>query len=166
MVAAGTVQAGDYLILFGGAVEPTARSYQRALEAAGDAVVDEVMLPWAEERILPAIRDGAIRWPAPGDALGVVQSGTPPTLIRAVDAALKGALVDLVEFRVADGLGGKAVATLWGETPDVEAALELADGTVHRGNMTGYSATIIRNADPEIGRALADTTRFFKEWRG
>ena len=101
-----------------------------------------------------------------GDALGVIQTGTPPTLLRAVDAALKGALVDLVELRVADGLGGKAVASLWGETPDVEAALALADRTISRGQMAGYSATIIRNADPEVAQALSSTTGFFKEWRG
>src|ERR1035437_6967794 len=109
----GTIHCGRYLILFGGEVGPGERSWRRALETAGSHVVDEVLLPHAEARLAPAIRTGVIRWPAPGDTLGVLQATTPPTLVRAVDAALKGALVDLVELRVGDGLGGDAIASLW-----------------------------------------------------
>ena len=166
VVAAGTVQAGEYLLLFGGEVEPTERSFLRAVERAGGALRDRVLLPWAEERILPALRDGARRWPCPGDTLGVIQTAAPPTLLRCVDAALKGAEVDLVELRVGDGLGGRAVASLWGELYDVQAALELAELAAGRGLAEGYSALAIPRADPEVGRALAPSSRFFKEWRG
>lgn len=166
VVAAGTVQAGEYLLLFGGEVEPTERAFERACERAGATLRDRVLLPWAEERILPALRDGVRRWPCPGDTLGVLQTMAPPTLLRAVDAALKGAEVDLVELRVGDGLGGRAVASLWGELYDVQAALELAERAVGLGLSQGYSAVAIPRADPEVGRALAPSSRFFKEWRG
>ena len=166
VVAAGTVQCGQYLILFGGDVEPVQRSFLRALEAARDTVIDDVMLPHAEERILPAIRDARIRWPVPGDALGVIQTGAAPTMLAAVDRALKGAEVDLVELRIADGLGGKAIACVYGDTPVVEAALEHADEAITNGSPEGASTTIIRNTDPEVARFLGSSTRFFKEWRG
>jgi microcompartment protein CcmL/EutN len=163
VIAAGTVQCGHYLVAFAGQVEAALRSFERAMAAAGGAVLDRVLLADAEPRILPAFRDARVRPPSrgEGDALGVVQSGTCPALLAAVDAALKGARVDLVELRVADGLGGKALATLWGELHDVEAAIELVC------RVAGAATTsIIPNADLDVQRAVASGTRFFREWRG
>ncbi len=164
VLAAGTVQAGEYLILFGGQVEPVQRSYQRALRTAAAGVVDGVMLPWAEERIVPAIRDGAVRWPAPGDTLGVVQTTRPPTMLKAVDAALKGALVELVQLRIAEGLGGKSIATIWGETHDVEAGIEEAERAIGAG--AGLSSVVIRNVDDDVAARVNQGTHFFGAWRG
>jgi len=169
VLSAGTVQGGRFLILFAGEVEPVERAFERARAVVSRAVVDSVLLPHAEPRIVPAIRRGEVRFPAPGETLGVLQTPTNPTLLRAVDAALKGALVELVELRIADGLGGQGVASLWGESYDVEAAIELAERAFAEAGpafVEGAWTTIIRNADPEIARALRSTTRFYKEWRG
>ncbi len=166
VLSAGTVQNGKYLILFAGEVEAVQRAFDRAVAVAGRALSDSVLLPHAEARIVPSIQTGKVRWPAPGDTLGVVQNGTTPTLLAAVDAALKGAHVELVELRIAEGLGGQGVASLWGESYDVEAAIELAARALASGHGEAAWTTIIRNADPEVARALRSTTRFYKEWRG
>ncbi|TNF27253.1 MAG: BMC domain-containing protein [Deltaproteobacteria bacterium] len=166
VISAGTVQAGRYLILFAGDVEPVERALARALGVSGGALLDSVLLPYAEPRIVPAVTTGQVRWPAPGDTLGVIQTVTTPTLLAAVDAALKGAYVELVELRVAEGLGGQGIASVWGEVYDVEAAIELAERAIHQGRSEGMWTSIIRNADPEVARALSSTTRFYKEWRG
>lgn len=162
----GTIQCGRYLVLFGGEVAPVERSWRRALQTAGSHVVDEVLLPHAEARLAPAIRAGVIRWPAPGDTLGILQASTPPVLVGAVDAALKGAMVDLVELRLGDGLGGKAIASLWGETHDVEAALDLARAMFQAKSAEGASSAIIPRADTAVLSALGSGSRFFKEFRG
>ena len=172
VLRAGTVQCGHWLVAFGGEVEATERSFDRARAAARGAVIDQVLLPDAEPRIAPAFRDAVVRWPAPGDTLGVVQSTSCPTLLAAVDGALKGARVELVELRIAEGLGGKALATLWGEVHDVEAAIEIAcekiARQVERGRVGPDAATttVIPNADDEVRRAIGAGTRFFQEWRG
>jgi microcompartment protein CcmL/EutN len=166
VLAAGTVQCGRFLVAFAGEVEPVEMSFARALHVAGRAVLDAVLLPHAEARIAPAFRGGGVRFPAPGDSLGVVQTGSSPTVLRAVDAALKGAEVELVELRVAEGLGGRGLATLWGEQHDVQAALDHAAAAFARGRGEGCSARLIANADGEVGRALGAGTRFFKEFRG
>lgn len=165
ILAAGTVQAGRYFLLFGGDLAACERSYDRAVEAIGSALCDSVLLPYAEPRLVPAISDAAVRWPAPGDTLGVLQSATPPVLLRALDAALKGALVELVQLRVGDGLAGKGFATVWGETHDVEAAVEIAEDAAAP-LPSGWSTAVIRNADAAVGEALAPQSRFFGEWRG
>jgi microcompartment protein CcmL/EutN len=162
----GTIQCGRYLILFGGEVGPVERSWRRALDTASSHVVDEVFLPQAETRLAPAIRAGVVRWPSPGDTLGVLQASTPPVLVRAVDAALKGALIDLVELRVGDGLGGNAIASLWGETHDVDAAVELARASFEKSAAPGFSTAVIPRADSVVREALGSGSRFFKEFRG
>lgn len=166
VIAAGTVQCGHWLIAFAGEVHAVELAFARARSRAEGAIVDAVLLPYAEPRLLPALRDGTVHFPAPGDALGVVQTGSSPTLLRAVDAALKGAQVELVELRLAEGLGGRALATLWGAQHDVEAAVELATAAFARGRPQGCTTAIIANADAEVGRALRSGTRFFKEVRG
>lgn len=168
----GTVQSGHYLIAFGGEVEPVERSFKRALERAGSAAFDAVLLPDAEPRIVPAFRDGRLRWPATGDALGVAETPSCPSLLACIDAALKGALVELVELRLGDGLGGKAIATLWGEIHDVEAAAEIGRAAFerhvsrHRPAPDDLSFVVIPNADEETKKAVSGGTRFFGEWRG
>ena len=174
VLAAGTVQCGHYLIAFRGEVEATERSFARASAIADGVTLDSVLVPDAEGRIVPAFRDGVVRAPSrsAGDALGVVQSVACPILLGAVDAALKGARVDLVELRVAEGLGGKALATLWGDLADVEAAIELACAVITRkveagaAALAGATYSVIPNADDEVERAVATGTRFFREWRG
>jgi len=172
LLATGTVQSGHYLIAFGGQVEAVVRSFDRAIVVAGDTVADSVLLPDAERRIVPAFRDGVVRPPEDGDTLGVVQSPASPLLLGAVDLALKGAEVELLELRIAEGLGGKALATLWGKVHDVEAAMELVMRVVRqhvdRGSVGGFAVTtsVIPNADVDVQRAIASGTRFFREWRG
>ncbi|MBT3218970.1 MAG: BMC domain-containing protein [Proteobacteria bacterium] len=166
IIGAGTVQGCRYLIMFAGEVEPVQRSLVRAKEIGAETLVDTVLLPYAEERIVPAIRDGTVRWPAPGDTLGMVQTSTPSTMLRAVEAGLKGALVELVQLRICDGLHGKAIAAFWGETHDVEAAIELAEIAIGRGVFDGFRTEIIRRADPAVVEALIPGSTFFKEWRG
>lgn len=166
VISAGTIQRGHYLILFGGDVEPVRMSFERARSFVQDCLEDAVLLPHAEPRILPSLMNGRIRWPAPGDTLGVVQTGSPPTMLACVDAALKGADVELVELRVADGLGGKAIANLWGELVDVEAAIGLANDAMAKGDPRRCSTTIIPRADEAVVKAIASGTRFFGEWRG
>ena len=166
VIGRGTIQPGRFAILFAGEVEAVQRSFAKAEPLCRASLCDSVLLPYAEERIVPAVRDAAQRWPAPGDTLGVIQLGFPPTLLRVVDVALKGALVELIQLRLGDGLGGRGIALLWGETPDVEAALELAEAAAFEGCSDSLSTSIIRNADAEVIAAFDQGTTFFKEWRG
>jgi microcompartment protein CcmL/EutN len=166
IVHAGTVQCGHWLVAFAGEVEAVELSFARAKSRAADALIDAVVLPHAEQRILPALRHGTVSPPEDGDTLGVVQTGASPTLLRAIDAALKGARVELVELRTAEGLGGRGLATLWGLLPDVEAAIDLAKDAFARGRPEACTTALIPNADPEVARAAFGGTRFFKEFRG
>ncbi len=162
VVSSGTIPSGRYLILFGGGVEAVELAWNKARAVAGSSILDGVMLPYAEERILPAIGAKRPKAPSKGDTLGVLQAGSAPTIVRAVDHALKGAFVELLELRVATGLTGKATAMLWGETHDMEAAIEHARDAGKLGRGDSVSWSIVRNADSEVVRSLDGGTAFFK----
>ncbi len=163
IVGSGTLHGGNYLLLFCGEVEAVAFAHRKAISICQAHLRDEVLLPHAEERILPAIRERERVWPAPGDTLGAFQNCSIPTLIRAVDAALKGTAVELIELRLAQGMTGKATALLRGENYDMEAALELATGAACAVSGSTFTSTIIRNIDPEVESSVQHGTRFFRE---
>ena len=63
-------------------------------------------------------------------AVGVIETFSVPSCILAADAAVKEAEIELLEIRLANGLGGKSFVTLTGEIPDVEAAMATGESKV------------------------------------
>jgi microcompartment protein CcmL/EutN len=121
---AGTTTRGRYLVLFGGSTASTAESYEEAVSRTGGSVLDRAFLP----DVHPALFDAAFgaRRTAPGSLL-IVETETAASVVRAVEAALKGTPVELIEMRLSDnGLAGKGVAILSGSLHDVDAAAALA----------------------------------------
>lgn len=120
----GTVQPGHYLVLVTGDVAAVEEAV-KAGQAAGQADLrDLVFLP----NVHPAVVDGlsGARQLPEADALGIVETQTAAAVIRAADAGMKNTEVDLVQLRLADGLGGKGVAFFTGLVADVEAAVATA----------------------------------------
>lgn len=123
-VRAGTVTRGRYLVLFGGSTASTAESLDEALARAGASVLDHAFLP----DVHPALFEAAFGGRREGaGSLLIMETETAASIVRAVEAALKGTPVDLVEMRLSDaGLAGKGVAILSGTLHDVDEAALLA----------------------------------------
>ncbi len=122
MVFAEPVQPGKYILLFTGSVQGMTSALRRGAEVAGDALVDSLRIEQAHEQLSFGLwRKGRINGTI--DALGVVQTGTVASAILAADAALKTSTVDLLELRIANGLGGRSYFTLTGEVSDVRSAV-------------------------------------------
>ena len=85
----------------------------RAMVAGSlQAVISQVMLKRKGGRI-----NGSL------DAIGVIETTTVASSILSADAALKTATVDLIDIRIANGLGGKSFFTVTGEVSDVRSAV-------------------------------------------
>ena len=125
---AGTVHPGKYLVMAGGEVADVEEARIAGRSVARGFEVDEVFLPDVDGQVVSALT-GARRFD-PGEALGVIETRTVAAMIRAADAAVKGASVDLLEIRLADGLGGKAYALFGGELHDVQAAIAAGVGSL------------------------------------
>jgi microcompartment protein CcmL/EutN len=158
-VRAGTVTRGRYLVVFGGSTAATAESLAEALATSGNAVIDHSFLPDAH----PVLFDAAFgaRRKTAGSLL-IIETETASSIVRAVEAALKGTPVELIEMRLADaGLAGKGIALMAGSLHDVEAAAFLASyGTGDAPPPRGFSHRLIAAPHEIMEREIAAVTRF------
>ena len=123
LLFATPVQPGKYVLLFTGGVQDVRSALRRGAELAAQDLVDELYLPQVHEQIIPVLRRRGGRVNGELDAIGVVETTTVAASILAADLALKTSSVDLIDLRIANGLGGKSFFTLVGEVSDVRAAV-------------------------------------------
>lgn len=113
---------GKYLAAVGGDVAAVMASVEAGIAAAGGALIDSLVIPNLHRQVMPAIKGEAV--PTRVQAIGVVETFTVAAAIRAGDAAVKTAAVELLELRMARGLGGKGFVTFTGDVGSVQAAVD------------------------------------------
>lgn len=123
LLFASPVQPGKYVMLFTGSVQDVAASARRGAEVAGPDLVDQLVIPQLHEQVVPILRrrGGVINGQI--DAVGVVETTTVAQSILSADLALKTASVDLLDLRLANGLGGKSFFVVTGEVSDVRSSI-------------------------------------------
>lgn len=153
----GTVTRGRYLVLFGGSTGATAEAFSAAVAVGGAPLLDQAFLPDVHPALFDAIFGAKKKL---SGSLLVLETETASSLVRAVEAALKGTPVDLVEMRLSDsGLSGKAIAFLSGVLPDVEEAAHLAAGGL--GDPPhGLTYRLIAAPHEALEHGLSAATRF------
>lgn len=119
---------GKYIILISGAVGAVQNSVQAGKNAGDDAIVDDFILPNPHDDLCPAIAGSTdvkeIR------ALGIIETYSVASGIIAGDAAAKAGAVQLIEIRLARGMGGKALVTLTGDVGAVVAAVKAGSAAI------------------------------------
>lgn len=125
LLRAEPISPGRYWAVVSGSVADVDAALRMGLAAAGETLVDSLFIPNLHPGVLPAISGTAPR-PA-RQALGIVETASAASGVRAADKALKTAPVTLHELRLANGLGGKAYFTFTGTVSDVNAAAEAAE---------------------------------------
>jgi microcompartment protein CcmL/EutN len=158
LLHAGTVQPGKYLILIGGGTAEVEESYREGMQTAEAAVIDEVFLPQVHRQVLEAL-EGARAF-ANYESIVVLETSTMAAIVRATDAAAKGAMVEVAELRIGSGLGGRGFAILTGARTDVEAAAEIATQSLAGRNVT-LCHSIISNVHEQFAERLEESSRFF-----
>ena len=157
-VKSGSTTRGRYLTLVGGSPASVQEALAEAMRCGGDAILDRVMLA----DVHPELLDGMLGKHATiaHGSLAIVETDTVSASVRAAEAALKGATVQLVEIRLADaGLAGKGLFVVQGELHDIEAAVDLAIASIEGSGRT-LSSRIISAPHEGLVRALEGTTTF------
>jgi microcompartment protein CcmL/EutN len=96
-------------------------------------------------------------------SLLIMETETASSIVRAVEAALKGTPVELIELRLSDmGLAGKGFALVAGTLHDVEAAAVLAGAGagVDAPPPRGFSYRLIAAPHEIVEREITAATRF------
>lgn len=152
VLEAATVCPGKFIVVIGGEVDHVKEAFETGLEVAGPAVVDQLMLPNAHPQLMPAIE--ATTRVDEIDAVGVVETFAVASAILGADAACKRADVQIIELRLARGLGGKAFFTLTGEQADVESSVAAAEEILGQQSGLLLRTEVIPRPHPEVTRWL------------
>jgi len=141
LLGARPVTPGKFVILFTGPVEEVASALRRGLETGADSLIDSLFIPNLEPTLLALIEatrgagGAAAGGPIALDAVGIIETFSVASTIRAADIASKTAVLQLVGLGLAAGLGGKSYVTFTGEVGDVGVALEAGAADAERAGM-------------------------------
>jgi microcompartment protein CcmL/EutN len=156
-IVTGTVHNGKYLALVSGEVADVEEALAAGLAVGASATLDHVYLPGVHRHVVAAI--AAARRPQPIAALGIVETRTVAAAIAAADAGVKGAEVNLMEVRLADGLGGHGLVFFDGLIADVEAAVRIGTDAI-AASPALIHAVVIPQLHPEMAANLLADTRW------
>ncbi|NUP96004.1 MAG: BMC domain-containing protein [Planctomycetaceae bacterium] len=153
LLFATPVQPGKYVLLFTGSVQDVRSAARRGAELAGTDLVDQLVIPQVHEQVVPMLRRKGGRISGQLDALGVIETTTVASSIVAADAALKTASVDLLDLRIANGLGGKSFFVLTGSLSDVRSSVTSGASLAgSRGQLA--REVVIARPHPELSQHL------------
>jgi microcompartment protein CcmL/EutN len=129
------VSPGKYLVLFDGGEAEVEEAFLAGLEAAKDALVDKLLLTNPHGQLWLAL---AARLERPAlDSIAVVEAHSVAGTLAAADAAVKGGEVQLFQFQLAKGIGGKGWFAFSGVLDQVEAATQAATMALADGLLAG-----------------------------
>ena len=154
----GTIQPGRFLVLAGGGTAEVETAHAAGIRTGAGQVLDDVILHDVHPQVAESLA-GERRADREYDTLTVLETTTCAAILRAVDPAVKGAPVDLLELRMGDGLGGKGLAMLAGERGDVEAAVEIAAAAL-AGRSVELCHSIVSRIEGTVAAALRQSSRF------
>ncbi|GIW70941.1 MAG: propanediol utilization: polyhedral bodies pduT [Planctomycetota bacterium] len=116
------IEPGVLLLAFTGTVDAVREAVRAGRAVLAEALRAELLLPGPHPQLLRALRSTAI--PEAGcRALGLLECATVAATLRAADAAVKHAEVELFHLRVSGGMGGRGLVCLAGTEADVESAV-------------------------------------------
>ena len=122
LLVAKTICSGKFLTIVSGLVQAVQDSVNAGLSISGPSCVDHIIIPNLHHDVVPALT--ASTGATLGEALGVIETYTVASAIKAADIAAKSGDVRLLEIRPAVGLGGKSFVTITGDVASVESAVE------------------------------------------
>ena len=117
-----TICPGKFVAAVTGDVAAVSASVNAGRETHADALVDWFIIPNIHRDVIGALA-GATGITERG-ALGIIETFSAASIVVASDAAVKAADVQLLDVRVALGLGGKGYALMTGDVAAANAAVE------------------------------------------
>lgn len=122
MVMAQPVCPGKFVMIFGGSVSSVKVACDYVRVNFSQNILDISEFGNIDIRVFDAL-NGAAGGDTNG-ALGIIETFSVSSCILAADAALKAANVEVVELRIARGMGGKSYVALSGTVAAVTAGVE------------------------------------------
>lgn len=142
LVMSSPICPGKYVIVISGNVDSIKTAMETGIRVADIFLVDNNIINNIHEKIIPAIN--ATSNIDEIKSIGVVETISATCCVKAGDIAAKAANVDLVEIRIARGLGGKGFVIITGELSSVKSAIKACkDGLIDTGQI--ISTSVVSN---------------------
>lgn len=146
LISAHAACPGKYEILLTGAIADVQTAVDRVNDKFAEHVIDTTVMGRIDPSVVSALMGSQPE--AEHGALGVIETYSAASIIKAADAAVKAAKVAIVDLRVSRGMGGKGVLMITGEVGDVTAAVEAgAEHAVRQGLFSSKSIMAAPHAE-------------------
>lgn len=130
VVSAHPACPGKYEIILTGSISNVTAALGHVTAKFENYVIDSSIMGRIDEQVITALF-GTQKSEKRG-SLGLIETFSAATCIKAADIAVKTARVEIFDLRVSRGIGGKGVVLVTGEVGDVTAAVE-AGGNYAKG---------------------------------
>ena len=148
---AQAVCPGKFMIIITGKISAVNAAVEAAKTICGERHISSFVLGNPHESLLQAFYGTSENIKV--HALGVFETFDAASAVMAADTAVKTAIVDLIEIRLAKGMCGKSYVTMTGEIAAVEAAVSRAKEAIAGCGMF-LDSCIIANPDDKLERFL------------
>lgn len=140
MVSAHPSCPGKYELILTGSISNVTAAVSHVLAKFESYVIDSSVMGRIDEQVIAALF-GTQTGERKG-SLGLIETFSAATAIKAADLAVKTARVQIFDLRVSRGMGGKGVVMLTGEVGDVTAAVEAGSAYAQGQGMLSSSSII------------------------
>ena len=151
MVSAHPACPGKYEIILTGSISNVTAAVSHVVSRFEGYVIDSSVMGRIDEQVISALF--GTQSVMPEGSLGLVETFSAASAIKAADLAVKTSRVSIYDLRVSRGMGGKGIVILTGEIGDVTAATEAgADYAKSVASLSSYS--IIAAPHKELWRQM------------
>ena len=151
MVSSHPSCPGKYEIVLTGSISNVTVAVEHVENRFDGYVIDASVMGRIDEQVIKALF-GTQTGERSG-SLGIIETFSASSAIKAADIAVKTAKVEIYDLRVSRGMGGKGVVLLTGEVGDVTASVEAGANYAKSVSMLS-SHTVIASPHEELWKQL------------
>lgn len=151
MVSAHPSCPGKYEIVLTGSISDVTVAVEHIVNRFDGFVIDSSVMGRIDEQVIKALF-GTLA-PEQSGSLGIIETFSAASAIKAADIAVKTAKIEIYDLRVSRGMGGKGVVMLTGDVGDVTAATE-AGANYAKSVSTLSSYTVIAAPHSELWKQM------------
>ena len=140
LVSARPACPGKYEIILTGTISDVTSAVEHVKNRFDEKLVDSAIMGRIDEQVITALF-GTAPTEKKG-SLGIIETYSAASIIKAADIAVKTARVSIFELRTSRGMGGKGIVLIVGDVGDVTAAVEAGARHAKDQSMLAYTAVI------------------------
>ncbi|MBQ9736415.1 MAG: BMC domain-containing protein [Clostridia bacterium] len=151
LISAHPACPGKYEIILTGSISDVTAALEHVRGRFEQYIVDSSVMGRIDEQVIKALfgtQSGVKQ-----GSLGLIETYSAASAIKAGDIAVKTSRVELYDMRVSRGMGGKGIVFVTGEVGDVTAAVE-AGGAYAKGIGMLHATTVIAAPHKELWEQL------------